>query len=223
MNLRTHGFVPFSYANGPGCRATLWLQGCPLDCPGCFNADTHAFDQGQSVEVGQLLDHLKALAPRIEGLTISGGEPLMQDPALSELVHRVRSETSLSIILFTGFTWEETLNRLRRTNGRPQQQHLARLHPTKPIASRGAHGEGTPIPSLLPSVDVLIAGRYDQRQRLARGLRGSANKTLHFFTQRYSAEDIQSVPTGEAIIAPDGSVTLSGMESLKLKGENTLG
>jgi anaerobic ribonucleoside-triphosphate reductase activating protein len=64
---------------------------------------------------------------------------------------------------------------------------------------------------ILSCVDVLIAGRYDQTQRIATGLRGSANKTVHLLTDRYSFRDIETTPAAEVLIGPDGSVTASGI------------
>ena len=38
-----HAFVPASRANGPGLRAVVYVQGCSLQCAGCWNPDTHKF------------------------------------------------------------------------------------------------------------------------------------------------------------------------------------
>jgi pyruvate-formate lyase-activating enzyme len=40
--LRLHQFLPSSHTNGPGLRAVLWVQGCSLGCPRCFNPATHS-------------------------------------------------------------------------------------------------------------------------------------------------------------------------------------
>jgi anaerobic ribonucleoside-triphosphate reductase activating protein len=104
--LRLHSFLPASTANGPGTRAVLWLQGCSLACPGCFNPATHAVEGGETVLVEDLVGRLGGL-PDIEGVTISGGEPLQQGPALLELLRRLRQTTALSVLVFTGFTWDE--------------------------------------------------------------------------------------------------------------------
>jgi anaerobic ribonucleoside-triphosphate reductase activating protein len=93
-------------ANGPGVRAVVWVQGCSLGCPGCFNPDTHPFTGGEVVSVDTLSEQLATLSG-IEGVTISGGEPLQQRPALLELLRRLRRKTTLSVLLFTGFTWDE--------------------------------------------------------------------------------------------------------------------
>src|SRR5262245_29198295 len=106
-HLRLHAFLPASRANGPGVRAVLWVQGCSLGCPGCFNPLTHPTTGGELVPTDELVRRLTALGDTIEGITVSGGEPLQQRPALLALLRRLRQQTRLSVVLFTGFTWEE--------------------------------------------------------------------------------------------------------------------
>ncbi len=71
-------------------------------------------------------------------------------------------------------------------------------------------------PELLTYVDVLIAGRYDQGRRLARGLRGSSNKTVHFLTARYTLDDLESVPAAEVVVTMTGEVVCSGIQPVIL-------
>jgi anaerobic ribonucleoside-triphosphate reductase activating protein len=103
--LRLHAFLPRSRANGPGWRAVIWTQGCSIRCPGCFNPETHSFEGGELVCVDDLFRRISALAGSIEGITLSGGEPLDQPAPLLALLRRVRRETTLSVVLFTGYTW----------------------------------------------------------------------------------------------------------------------
>lgn len=182
--LRIHHLLPLSRANGPGARAVIWVQGCSLKCPGCFNPETHPFESGELVRVPELLNRLLDLEETIEGITVSGGEPLEQRLALLALLERVRRETSLSVLLFTGYTWEEVQ---RMPDG----------------------------PALLGCIDVLIAGRYDGSQHLACDLRGSANQTVHLLTRRYTLDDLQSVPSGEIVITPEGGVVLTGIDPIE--------
>ena len=104
--LRLHAFEPASRANGPGLRAVLWTRGCSLACPGCFNPETHAFSGGELVDVDELAERVAGLEG-IEGVTVSGGEPLQQRPALLAFLRWLRQRTRLSVLVFTGFTWEE--------------------------------------------------------------------------------------------------------------------
>ncbi len=106
--LRVHAFLEASYANGPGRRAVLWLQGCTLACPGCFNPLTHTNKGGEIISTEDLFNRIVGI-PNIEGLTVSGGEPLQQLYPLLSLLERLRRETALSTILFTGYDQEEIL------------------------------------------------------------------------------------------------------------------
>lgn len=107
MTLRLHAFVPRSNANGPGIRAVVWVQGCSLACPGCFNPRTHPFDGGEIIDVEDIFSRIRQAAPDIEGITISGGEPLQQRAGVLALLERVRHDSALSAILFTGYAWDE--------------------------------------------------------------------------------------------------------------------
>lgn len=57
--------------------------------------------------VEDILGFLRSPKHEIEGLTVSGGEPFQQAPALGALLQAVRRETSLSILVFSGYTLEE--------------------------------------------------------------------------------------------------------------------
>ena len=106
-NLRLHYFIPFSRSNGPGSRAVIWVQGCSFGCPGCFNPETHASNKGRLVSTDRLFEKIIKLGQTIEGITISGGEPLQQMRPLLTLLRRICKETDLSVLLFTGYSWEE--------------------------------------------------------------------------------------------------------------------
>ncbi|NIA05902.1 MAG: 4Fe-4S cluster-binding domain-containing protein [Proteobacteria bacterium] len=101
--LRIHGFLAESYANGPGKRAVIWVQGCPLACPRCWNPDLQDPGGGRTVGIESLMGRLTAL-PDIEGLTVSGGEPTEQAAPLAMLLEQVRRQTGLSVLLFSGRT-----------------------------------------------------------------------------------------------------------------------
>lgn len=103
MIARLHASVPRSRANGPGTRFVVWFQGCTLGCAGCFNPTTHAAG-GAVTEVGAVLAELAAA--RVDGLTLSGGEPMQQAPAALELLLGAR-RLGLSTLMFSGYTLDE--------------------------------------------------------------------------------------------------------------------
>ncbi|HEX5059374.1 MAG TPA: 4Fe-4S single cluster domain-containing protein [Kofleriaceae bacterium] len=184
MNLRVHAVEPRSRANGPGARFVVWLQGCTLGCPGCFNPTTHDPSSGSETTVAELAAQLGATRD-IEGLSLSGGEPLQQAEAAAALLDAARA-LGLSTLVFSGYTIDEI-----------------RALP---------HG-----PAVLDRLDVLIDGRYVAGERLATGLRGSANQRIHVLTSRYQRADVEATPVAEIRIAPGGEVVLTGVNPLKLK------
>jgi anaerobic ribonucleoside-triphosphate reductase activating protein len=102
VNAFIHATEPRSRANGPGTRFVVWMQGCTLACPGCFNPATHALG-GEELEIDALLARIPA---GVDGLTISGGEPLEQPAATLALLRGARAR-GLSTLIFSGFTIDE--------------------------------------------------------------------------------------------------------------------
>ena len=102
--------VPRTEAEGPGWRFALWVQGCPLRCPGCCNphmlSDTLAELVAPQTIVREILD-----TPQIEGVTFIGGEPFWQAGALAKVAQEVR-QRGLSVMVFTGMT----LGRIKRAD-----------------------------------------------------------------------------------------------------------
>jgi len=78
------GFIARSTVNGPGTRAVVWVQGCPIRCEGCFNTDFWSFTPKIQVPVDQLAEKIGALE-NIDGVTFSGGEPFAQAENLAGL------------------------------------------------------------------------------------------------------------------------------------------
>ncbi len=94
-------------ALGPGRRFVIWLQGCKRRCYGCASPEFQPLDGGTRISVDQLLDKIVE-STDIDGLTVSGGEPMLQKEALSSLLHKVREmRPDLSVILFTGYLLED--------------------------------------------------------------------------------------------------------------------
>jgi anaerobic ribonucleoside-triphosphate reductase activating protein len=73
-------------ALGPGTRAGIWLQGCSIGCRGCLSRDTWDAGAGGGVEVTEVLEWVAGLSGRVDGVTISGGEPFDQPAPLLELL-----------------------------------------------------------------------------------------------------------------------------------------
>jgi anaerobic ribonucleoside-triphosphate reductase activating protein len=98
-------------ANGPGCRVSLFVQGCSFNCPGCFNTVAKDFEGGQEF-TEQTLEALLAIAEpdHISGLSILGGEPLHPRNRIDvlSLVAKFKSRyPDKSVWIWTGYLWEE--------------------------------------------------------------------------------------------------------------------
>lgn len=104
-------------ALGYGRRLGLWVQGCPLACPGCIAKDTWDPAGGVAVPVGELLDDVRrAVAAGADGLTVSGGEPLRQSEPLGALLRGVRELTApVDVLLYTGYDLAELDRGQRQT------------------------------------------------------------------------------------------------------------
>jgi pyruvate formate lyase activating enzyme len=77
-----HSYETSSRYDGPGLRVVLFVSGCLLRCTYCHNPDTWHLKDGTYVSaqhvIGRLADFAPALLPLGGGLTISGGEPMVQ-------------------------------------------------------------------------------------------------------------------------------------------------
>ena len=77
-----HSYETSSRYDGPGVRVVLFVSGCLLRCTYCHNPDTWHLKDGTYVSAQQVLDRLASFAPALRalegGLTISGGEPMVQ-------------------------------------------------------------------------------------------------------------------------------------------------
>jgi len=102
--------------NGNGIRVTLWVSGCTHKCKGCHNSWTWNYNQGKifAEDSDEILNKLSNWLSRdyVDGLTISGGDPLDQDKntlfELKQIVNWVKTNfPSKTIWIYTGYTYEE--------------------------------------------------------------------------------------------------------------------
>ena len=107
MQLNLAHLLPRSAANGPGERFVVWVQGCSLRCPGCWNRDTWSSEPRLQMSVDDLVAEILG-TPGIEGVTLTGGEPFEQAPGLASMCRRLRSG-GLSVMAFTGYRLPELI------------------------------------------------------------------------------------------------------------------
>ena len=158
--LRIGAWVPGTRALGPGLRFAMWLQGCCFSCPGCVAPGFIPQEGGTSLHIDTLLEECIRCEP-IDGITISGGEPMLQAEALATFLQHLRARVTRSVIVYSGFTLEE----------------LERLAKRRPA-----------IRAVLDQTDVLIDGRYQHSLNDSLGLRGSSNQVVWFLSERHKQD-----------------------------------
>ena len=149
-SIRIAGIMRESIVDGPGIRFAIFCQGCPHDCPGCHNPETHDFAGGYDCSIDKLLEEIDK-DPMLAGVTFSGGEPMCQPVAFAALAKAVK-ERGLSITIYSGYTLEQLLRMAV---------------------------EDKNIEDLLRMCDLLIDGPFVQSKRdLTLRFRGSSNQRL---------------------------------------------
>ncbi len=151
--------VPRTEAEGPGLRYAVWVQGCPLRCPGCCNPEMLEFAATRAGRrrASDLVE--EACAAGVDGISLLGGEPFAHADGLAALAEGVRAR-GLSVMIFSGYT-------------------LAELRAQGPAAARLLAAT-----DLL--VDGRFDARLrSQTRRFV----GSDNQVMHFLTARYAPDD----------------------------------
>ena len=98
----------FDIANGPGVRVSLFVQGCPIHCPGCFNQETWDFTSGKPFKASVANDIFNSVNEHIAGMSILGGEPLAarNGGTVTLLVTQFKKQfPEKTIWLWTGYDW----------------------------------------------------------------------------------------------------------------------
>src|SRR5882672_3696798 len=89
--LRVATIVDDTEAEGPGRRWALWVQGCPIRCPGCCNPEMFADDLGTVRSLDDLDASLDtARDAGVEGISILGGEPFAQAAGCAEVARAAK-------------------------------------------------------------------------------------------------------------------------------------
>lgn len=154
-------YKPNISVDGEGFRCSLYVSGCIFACKNCYNKSIQDFNVGipytQELE-DRIIDDLSK--SYISGLTLLGGEPMLNVDVCLQLANRVRHEfgQTKTIWCWTGYTWEELIESIEcnTLNSKKQKE-------------------------LLSLLDVLVDGRYIDEQRDTTGtikFRGSWNQKI---------------------------------------------
>lgn len=107
MKGRIHSTESFGTVDGPGIRFVVFLQGCPMRCLYCHNPDTWSVGDGTEVAASDLIaEYCKNRAFYSKGgITVTGGEPLLQIDFLLELFSLAKKESIHTCIDTSGITY----------------------------------------------------------------------------------------------------------------------
>jgi len=165
---------------GPGPAVGIWVQGCGRACPECASEHTWSTSGGALADTDDVAAWIDASPHR--HLTLSGGEPMDQAPALVELIDTIRRRRDWIVTCYSGFVLES----LRR-DVRP----------------------GTA--ALVDRLDLLIDGPYRAEHHAPLRWRGSTNQRLHRLTDRVEIPP-DDVPAGiTPVFGDDGSFRIVGV------------
>ena len=113
---RIHSIETFGTLDGPGIRFVVFMQGCPLQCIYCHNRDTWDLQGGHEYTVDEIMEALLKYINYIRlsggGITVSGGEPLLQLPFVTALFKRCHEKGIHTALDTSGFTNMEGIEEL---------------------------------------------------------------------------------------------------------------
>ena len=105
------GLVPFTTIDYPGClAAVVFFKGCPLCCPFCHNPDLQKNDGKGEIEWTDILSFLSSRKGKLDGVVLSGGEPLMQ-PDVIEIAKQIK-ELGFKVGIHTSGVYPDKLRKM---------------------------------------------------------------------------------------------------------------
>lgn len=104
---KIHSFESFGTVDGPGVRFVVFMQGCPLRCRYCHNPDTWDLDGNNLYTADEVMTKIKRYIPYLKssegGITVSGGEPLLQIEFITELFKLCKESSLHTAVDTSGF------------------------------------------------------------------------------------------------------------------------
>lgn len=158
---RIADYKPFTMVDGEGWRSSLYVSGCVFNCKGCYNKSIQDFGNGivyDNIIEDKIIEDLRH--EKVQGLTLLGGEPMLNTEVCLSICNRVREEfgDTKDIWCWTGYTWEELQESISCNTVNSKRQL-----------------------ELLKMIDILIDGRFEQDKIDTTGklrFRGSSNQKV---------------------------------------------
>lgn len=132
-----HSFESFGTVDGPGIRFVVFMQGCPMRCKYCHNPDTWRFGGGKKYTPADVVKEALKYKSYIKsgGVTVSGGEPLMQPEFVAELFRLLKTEGIHTALDTSGITFN-------KDNPQSVEKHLSVLRYTDLVLLDIKHIDG---------------------------------------------------------------------------------
>ena len=121
---------------GPGNRYVIWVQGCPFNCKNCTTPESIPIVPNKMIEIEYIINSISD-NKKIDGITISGGEPFLQASKLSKILQQVKNNRpELTVIVYTGFKfnnldWKEAKDLLNYIDLLIDGQYIDKLNNNK--------------------------------------------------------------------------------------------
>ena len=118
---RVHSIQSLGTLDGPGIRFVVFLQGCLLRCACCHNPDTWAVDEGTEYTAEEIVSRalrFREYFGEEGGVTLSGGEPLLQAEFAAEVFQRCHEQGINTCLDTSGAVWNDAVERLLRHTDR---------------------------------------------------------------------------------------------------------
>lgn len=109
---RIHSLESFGTVDGPGVRYVVFMQGCPMRCAYCHNPDTWEMNAGTKIEASDIIEKFERNKAFYKdgGITVTGGEPLMQIDFLIDLFTLAKEKDIHTCIDTSGIAYKPTGN-----------------------------------------------------------------------------------------------------------------
>ena len=107
MQGRIHSLESFGTVDGPGVRYVVFMQGCPMRCKYCHNPDTWEVNAGTLMDADYIIEQYERNKGFYEGggITVTGGEPLLQIDFVTELFEKAKAKGIHTVIDSSGITF----------------------------------------------------------------------------------------------------------------------
>jgi len=167
---------------GKGNRLGIWVRGCNLGCEECMSKDLWEFDDKSYMTIQDIYNTILKYKTKIDGVTISGGEPFLQIKELIILIQLIKKNITNDIIIYSGFNKKE----------------LKELFLNDYI-------------KLKSLVSVIITGRYEMNLNHSIGLAGSINQEYIICDNNYDLNYLKNYKRKIDIVSINKTLILIGI------------